>query len=108
MRRGRRGLTLLEVIVAMLILSVVLAGYLELFHGSHLLLARSRIWAQAVAYAADGMEEAKLDETRAVSLPDGFRRRVTAATWAPGIRVITVTVTLPDGSHFDLRRLSDQ
>ena len=38
----RRGLTLLEVLVALLILSMVVTGYLELFHGSHLLLARSR------------------------------------------------------------------
>ena len=101
----RRGLTLLEVLVAMLILSIVVAGYLELFHGSHLLLARSRVWSQAVAYAADGMEQAKLGETRAVSLAGGFRRQVRSAAWASGIQIITVTVILPDGSHFDLRRL---
>lgn len=101
----RRGLTLLEVLIAMLILSLVVAGYLELFHGSHLLLARSRVWSQTLAYAADGMEHAKLDEAQSVSLPQGFRRRVTSAMWAPGIQVITVTVTLPDGTHFDLRRL---
>ena len=89
----------------MLILSLVVAGYLELFHGSHLLLARSRVWSQAVAYAADGMEQAKLEEIRPTSLPDGFRRHVTSATWAPGIQVITVTVTLPDGASFDVRRL---
>jgi hypothetical protein len=51
------------------------------------------------------MEEAKLDETGTRSLPDGFRRRVTFAAWAPGIQVITVSVTLPDGAHFELRRL---
>src|SRR5581483_9010860 len=105
MRRIRRGLTLLEVLVAMLILSLVVAGYLELFHGSHLLLARSRVWSQAVAYAADGMEQAKLDETQEVSLPNGFRRHVTSAAWRPGIRIITITVMLPDGAHFDVRRL---
>jgi prepilin-type N-terminal cleavage/methylation domain-containing protein len=101
----RRGLTLLEVLVALLILSVVVAGYLELFHGSHVLLARSREWSRAIAYAADGLEQAKLGETRAVSLPGGFRRQVTSAMWEPGLDVITVTVTLPDGARFDLRRL---
>ena len=104
----RRGLTLLEVLVALMILSLVIAGYLELFHGSHLLLARSRAWSQAIAYAADGMEQAKLGETNPVALPGGYRRRVTAAAWGSGLDMITVTVTLPSGAQFDLRRLRAQ
>ena len=104
----RPGLTLLEVLVALLILSLVVAGYLEVFHGSHLLLARSRVWSQAMTYAADGMEQAKLGDTRAVSLPGGFRRQVTSAQWSSGIDMVTVTVTLPDGARFDLRRLRAQ
>lgn len=101
----RRGLTLLEVLVALSILSLVVAGYLELFHGSHLLLARSRLWSQAMAYAADGMEQAKLGDFRTLSLPGGYRRQVTITPWQSDLDVITVTVTLPDGSRFDLRRL---
>jgi prepilin-type N-terminal cleavage/methylation domain-containing protein len=102
-RRG--GLTLLEVLVALAILSLVVAGYLELFHGGHVLLARSRVWTQAIAYASDGMERAKLGDRRTVTLPGGFRRQVTSAAWAPGIESITVRVTLPDGARFDLRAL---
>ena len=98
--RGSRGLTLLEVLVALLILSLVVAGYLQLFHGSHLLLSRSRLWSQAIAYAADGMEQAKLGETSPASLPGGFRRRVVMSG-----DIITVTVLLPDGVRFELRRL---
>ncbi|HTD59961.1 MAG TPA: prepilin-type N-terminal cleavage/methylation domain-containing protein [Gemmatimonadaceae bacterium] len=104
----RRGLTLLEVLVALIILSMVVAAYLELFHGSHVLLARSRAWSQAIAYAADGMEQAKLGAISPVALPGGYRRRVTAATWGPGLEMITVTVTLPNGARFDLRRLRAQ
>lgn len=104
----RRGLTLLEVLVALLILSVVTAGYLELFHGSHVLLARSRLWTQAIAYASDGMEQAKLGDRRAVMLPGGFRRQVISVAWAPGIERITVRVMLPDGARFDLRQLRAQ
>ena len=104
----RRGLTLLEVLVALLILSLVVAGYLELFHGRHKLLARSRVWSQAIAYAADGIEQAKLGEDRAVSLPGGFTRQVTTTPWSNQLSVITVTVTLPDGARFDLRRLRAQ
>ena len=101
----RRGLTLLEVLVALLILSVVVTGYLELFHGGHVLLARSRAWSQAIAYAADGMEQAKLGETNPAALPGGYRRRVTTTAWGPGLEMMTVTVTLPSGARFDLRRL---
>ncbi|HSY83167.1 MAG TPA: prepilin-type N-terminal cleavage/methylation domain-containing protein [Gemmatimonadaceae bacterium] len=101
----RRGLTLLEVLVALLILSMVVTGYLELFHGGHLLLARSRAWSQAIAYAADGMEQAKLGETNPAALPGGYRRRVTTTAWGPGLEMMTVTVTLPSGARFDLRRL---
>jgi prepilin-type N-terminal cleavage/methylation domain-containing protein len=104
----RRGLTLLEVLVALIILSMVVAAYLELFHGSQLLLGRSRAWTQAIAYAADGMEQAKLGETNPVALPGGYRRRVSAAAWGPGLDMITVTVTLPSGARFDLRRLRAQ
>jgi prepilin-type N-terminal cleavage/methylation domain-containing protein len=101
----RRGLTLLEVLVALLILSMVVAGYLELFHSSHVLLARTRLWTQAIAYASDGMEQAKIGQRDAALLPGGFRRRVTSAPWTAGIEVITVTVILPDGVQFDLRQL---
>jgi prepilin-type N-terminal cleavage/methylation domain-containing protein len=104
----RRGLTLLEVLVALLILSMVLAGYLELFHGSHLLLARSRMWSQAIAYAGDGMEQAKLGDDAVASLPGGYRRHVTIAHWAANLDVITVTVTLPDGARFDVQRLHER
>jgi prepilin-type N-terminal cleavage/methylation domain-containing protein len=104
----RRGLTLLEVLVALIILSMVVAAYLELFHGGQLLLGRSRAWTQAIAYAADGMEQAKLGETNPVALPGGYQRRVTAAAWGPGLDMITVTVTLPSGARFDLRRLRAQ
>lgn len=104
----RRGLALLEVLVALLILSMVVAGYLELFHSSHVLLGRSRVWTRAIAYASDGMEQAKLGERGTVTLPGGYRRQVISATWAPGIESITVRVTLPDGARFDLRQLRAQ
>ncbi len=103
----RRGLTLLEVLVALVILSLVVAGYLELFHGSHVLLARSRLWSDAIAYAADGMEQVKVGAAPVTQLPGGFRRQVTSRPWAAGLRRITVTVILPNGARFDLERLHE-
>src|SRR4051795_11629512 len=58
---GRRGLTLLEVMVALMILSLVGLSYLQLFHQSHRIVGDSRQWTQAVEYAEDGMERAKLE-----------------------------------------------
>lgn len=101
----RRGLTLLEVLVALVILSMVVAGYLELFHGSHVLLARSRMWTEAIAYAADGMEQVKVGAEPVTHLPGGFRRQVTSRPWTGGLRRVTVTVILPSGARFDLERL---
>jgi prepilin-type N-terminal cleavage/methylation domain-containing protein len=103
----RRGLTLLEVLVALLILSLVVAGYLELFHGSHVLLARSRMWSQAIAYAADGMEQVKVGAEPVTYLPGGFRRQVTSRPWSAGLQLITVTVILPNGARFNLERLHE-
>ncbi len=109
--RGARGLTLLEVMVALVMLSLVAVGYLGVFQGSHRIVARSSAWSDAIGYAADGMEQTKLELSEArdqpvALLPDGFRREVTSKPWQPGLALITVTVALPDGGRFELRRLA--
>lgn len=106
----RSGLTLLEVLVALVILSLVVSGYLQLVHGAHALVIRSREWSAAVAYAVDGMEQAKLEPTdprreRREALAAGFRRQVMTSPWRPGLALVTVTVTLPTGGRFALYRL---
>ena len=96
--------------VALVILSLVATGYLQLLHESHVLVARSREQGQAVSYAAAGMERAKLElpelEPKPTELlPGGFRREVAARHWRPGFALLTVTVFLPDGARFELSRL---
>jgi prepilin-type N-terminal cleavage/methylation domain-containing protein len=102
-------MTLLEVMLALVILGLVGLGYLELLHQSHRLISDSRRWSQAVGYAEDAMEGVKL---RGVpmhpvldDLPGGFRRQVSATLWRPGLTAVQVTVTLPGGGKFDLDRL---
>ena len=107
----RRGLTLLEVLVALVILSLVVVGCLQLFGGSLGSAAAAGTWSQAVVYAEDAMEAAKLRpagprSTVVEALPGGFRRRVTVRPWGRGIVRVTVTVALPDGGQFDLDRLT--
>src|SRR5437763_11475206 len=85
---GERGLTLLEVLVALVVLTLVGLGYLQLFQQSHRLVADSREWSAAVMYAQDAMERAKLGSLSrgapAESLPGGFRREITRRPWQLG------------------------
>jgi hypothetical protein len=99
--------------VALVILSLVAVGYLQLLHASHVLVARSRGQAQAVSYAAAGMERAKLELPElnlkpTELLPGDFRREVMARHWRPGLALLTVTVFLPDGARFELARLVEE
>jgi prepilin-type N-terminal cleavage/methylation domain-containing protein len=107
---GRRGLTLLEVMVALMILGLVGLSYLQLFHQSHRIVGDSRQWSKAVEYAEDAMERAKLEgastEPRAEELlPGGFKRQVATQPWRAGLVLVEVTVSLPGNARFDLRRL---
>ena len=110
---SRQGLVLLEVMVALVILSLVGVGALELVHQSHALVGNAYQWSEAVAYAEDGMELAKLGSTTlhappGDALPDGYRRQITRqpSSAGNGYEQVTVTVFLPGGGHFDLDRLA--
>lgn len=103
-------MTLLETMVALVILGIAVVGYLELF-GATVRTSRSTTeWTQAVTYAEQEMELAKLNLASALSsgrdsLEGGFRRQVTARTWSGGLQLVTVTVSLPAGGAFTLNRL---
>lgn len=109
-RPCRHGLALLEVLVALVLLSVLVVGYLRLYQGSHHLFARSREWSDAVGYATDAMERIKAAPADAAAarpeeLPAGWNREVTMTEWQPGTGIVTVTVTMPDGGRFAVHRL---
>ena len=106
---SQRGLTLLEVLVALVVLSLVALAYLQVFHGSHALVVSSREWSQTIAYAEDAMERTKLGSAQPSgpeALPGGFRRQVTTRPWQAGLTLVTVTVFLPGEGRFDLDRLA--
>ena len=107
-----RGLTLLETMVALVILGVVVVSYLEVFGGALRVADDARTWSRAVAYAEDGMERVKLappEAAAALSAPEqlagGFERRVETRKWADGLVHVTILLTLPGGSRYALEQL---
>lgn len=107
---SRTGLTLLEVMVALVILGLVATGFLETFAGALRATAHARTWAQALVYAEEGQEAVKIEGAARATGPDislggGFRRRITTRPWGQSVDRATVTVTLPDGARFELNRL---
>lgn len=106
---SRTGLTLLEVMVALVILGLVGTGFLEIFAGALRATAHARSWAQALVYAEAAQETIKIGEpaqaSGEVALGGGFRRQVSLHPWRQGVARATVTVTMPDGARFELDRL---
>jgi len=107
---NRRGMTLLEVMVALVILSLVVTGYVQLFGATARSVRGAETWSQAVVYAEQGMELAKLDLPAMLArgrepLGGGFARQVTLHPAAAGLRRVTVTVRFPDGGQFAVERL---
>lgn len=111
MTRSRSGMTLLEALVALVIVATVGVAMLEVFAGSTRVAVRAEQWSRAVAYAEDALETMKLDSLafRAGGtdvLADGFTRRVSVRPWTdPSFVVVTVDVTLPGGGTETLTRL---
>jgi hypothetical protein len=111
--KERRGLVLLEVMVALIVLSLVGVGALRLVHQGSQLVTNAHTWSDAVTYAEDGMELAKLGSTAlhgppGDALPGGFRRQITRQPWSTDgtLDRVTVTVFLPGGGRFDLDRVA--
>jgi type II secretion system protein I len=103
--KRRRGMTLLEVLVALVILTMVCVSYMELFAQSHRVVGAARQWSDALAYAQDAMELAKLGQ-RPDPLPNGFRSQVSRQPWKAGYTLVTVTVFLPGGQRYHIDRVT--
>jgi type II secretory pathway pseudopilin PulG len=100
-------MTLLESIVALVILGLAAVGFLELFQRASVATRDTSAWSRAVAVAEVTMERAVVTGSAPRDSVDGMLPRVTIVPWQRGLRQITVTVDVPPpaGASVVLHRL---
>lgn len=107
-------MTLLEALLALVIIGLSAVGYLDVFQGSARSVRNAGEWTRMVALAESAMEGATLGDALQAqqgALPDedraaGWGERIEVRPWRPGVNEIVVTVTAPRGTTFTLRRLA--
>jgi hypothetical protein len=104
--------TLLEPLVALVILGLAAVGFLESFQATSRATRDAEEWIQAVSYAEASMEQTKLgagadDRTFPISLPPGFAHDVGVEPMPGihGVETVTVRIMLPRGGAFVLHRV---
>ncbi len=107
---SRRGFTLLETMVALVILGLVVLSTVQLLGTTVRANRNVDSWTSAVAYAEEGMEAAKVDLPTMLArgrepLADGFVREVRARPAGEGLQLVSVTVGFPEGGEYTLDRL---
>jgi prepilin-type N-terminal cleavage/methylation domain-containing protein len=106
---SRTGLTLLEVLVALVILGLVATGLLDTLASTLRNTTEARSWAQALVYAEQGQQMVDVEGLRSAGIDEplggGFTRRLEVRHWGQGVSRATITIILPDGERFELDRL---
>ncbi len=99
-------MTLLESVVALVVVSLAAIGFLNLFEINARLPGVAREWSSAVAYGEEGMELAKLGLPVSSSNNAGLSRRLERAPYTRHVDELRVIVTLEGGRVFEIRRLA--
>ena len=103
-------MTLLEGLVALVILGMTAVGYLDVFQSGARSVQQAAEWTRSVAIAESAMEAAALGDAlqaqEALGAADGrYSRQVVVRPWRGALSEVTVRVTSPRGATFELRRL---
>lgn len=106
-------MTLLETVVALVILSLSAIGVLGIFQQTNRAAVNAQAWSVATSYAEHGVEATKIGPAAlrnldATPLRAGFGRRIEMRPAAHGLADVTVTVTVPGGASIVVHRLSQQ
>jgi type II secretory pathway pseudopilin PulG len=103
-------MTLLESVIALVILSLTAVGVLGIFQQTNRAAADARAWTVATSYLEEGMESEKIGTLSASSLsgnslPSGYSRRVEARPGPNGLTDVLVSVSIPGGAALTVHRL---
>lgn len=100
-------MTLLESLVALVILGLAAVGFLELFQRASLATRDTAAWSHAVRVAELTMERAVLMPAPVRDTIGGLPRRVELRPWGAGLQelVVSVEVPPPAGATVRLHRL---
>ncbi len=103
-------MTLLESVIALVILSLSAIGALEVFQQTNRSVEEAREWTVATAYAEQGIEAAKtgmpaLIEALAAPLAAGYSRKIITSPEQFGLNDVSVVVGLPNGASLTVHRL---
>jgi len=92
---GQRGFTLMEVLVAVALLSVTALAVTTTLVSAQQARARSERWMQAMQLAAEGMEQLRAGAAAVAAAPPGYERTTTVTAWNGhvGLYALEVTVT---------------
>lgn len=106
-------MTLLETVVALVILSLSAIGVLGIFQQANRAAVDAQAWSVATSYAEEGVEAAKigpaaLRELDTPRLRAGFARRLDVRPAVHGLADVSVTVTVPGGASLVVHRLVQQ
>lgn len=103
-------MTLLEGVVALVILALTAVGYLEAFQGNARSLRNASDWTRTAALAESAMESALAHPTpdTTVAMSDGEVVTVAHTPWpgAAPVQDVAVTVRLADGHTMTVHRLT--
>jgi type II secretory pathway pseudopilin PulG len=103
-------MTLLEALLAVVILGLSAVGYLQVFQGSAQSVRAAEEWNRAGAVAESYMERELLSLRDGGAPPapastDGITAKVQVTPWRGRLRDVTVVVSLPDGRSLTAHRL---
>jgi len=101
-----RGFTLVEVLVAVLLLSSMALTLTQTLIASERARATSERWTQAAQLAAEGIEQLRAGHPlTAIRIPGAFERHATVTPWSghAGLVELAVTVSWNDGAPHDLQ-----
>ena len=109
--RALAGFSLVEVMVATLLLSAVALAVTQTLVTALQQRAQSERWMQATQLAVEGLEQLRAGQAlRPLASGSGFERAGTAAAWGghPGVQQLEVTVSWDDGEphNFQLTTLA--